>query len=173
MSHEFNSTRKSPIVSHKPRNENQLGAPRCSEGSFNPLSIDVIAGPGEYVAPDGSGVLPCPVGMSCPGGPGFLLPQPCPPGQYQLSSGAPWRHQREVEDESHTTCILYYYIILYQHILIYIYIYIYMYMHISTLYICTYDVCAAVVCLFSFYFGTAFHFQTICAPGCINLCEVN
>ena len=41
---------------------------RCSEGSFNPLSIDVIAGPGEYVAPDGSGVLPCPVGMSCPGG---------------------------------------------------------------------------------------------------------
>ena len=42
--------------------------PRCSEGSFNPLSIDVIAGPGEYVAPDGSGVLPCPVGMSCPGG---------------------------------------------------------------------------------------------------------
>lgn len=61
----------------------------CSEGSFNPLSIDVIAGPGEYVAPDGSGVLPCPVGMSCPGGPGFLLPSPCPPGQYQLSSGAP------------------------------------------------------------------------------------
>ena len=41
---------------------------RCSEGSFNPLSIDVIASPGEYVAPDGSGVLPCPVGMSCPGG---------------------------------------------------------------------------------------------------------
>ena len=61
----------------------------CSEGSFNPLSIDVIAGPGEYVATDGSGVLPCPVGMSCPGGPGFLLPSPCPPGQYQLSSGAP------------------------------------------------------------------------------------
>ncbi|CAJ1373238.1 unnamed protein product [Effrenium voratum] len=61
----------------------------CSEGSFNPLSVDVVAGPGEYVAPDNSGVLPCPVGMSCPGGPGFLLPQPCPPGQYQLSSGAP------------------------------------------------------------------------------------
>ena len=41
---------------------------RCAEGAFNPLSIDVIAQPGQYVAPDGSGVLPCPVGMSCPGG---------------------------------------------------------------------------------------------------------
>ncbi|CAE7509525.1 unnamed protein product [Symbiodinium natans] len=60
----------------------------CSEGSSNPMASDVMAGPGEYVAFDNSGVLPCPVGMSCPGGT-FSIPQPCPPGQYQVSSGAP------------------------------------------------------------------------------------
>eukprot|EP00439_Symbiodinium_sp_Y106_P044249 s435_g5.t1 len=60
----------------------------CAEGSSNPLSSDVMAGPGEYVAFDNSGVLPCPVGMSCPGGTSGV-PQPCPPGQFQVSSGAP------------------------------------------------------------------------------------
>eukprot|EP00931_Biecheleriopsis_adriatica_P048568 TRINITY_DN28075_c0_g1_i1.p1 TRINITY_DN28075_c0_g1~~TRINITY_DN28075_c0_g1_i1.p1 ORF type:complete len:4655 (+),score=704.17 TRINITY_DN28075_c0_g1_i1:659-13966(+) len=61
----------------------------CAEGAFNPLMTDVVAAPGQYVAADGSGVLPCPVGMYCPGGPGSLLPIPCPPGQYQVSAGAP------------------------------------------------------------------------------------
>ncbi|CAK9051743.1 Uncharacterized protein SCF082_LOCUS28375 [Durusdinium trenchii] len=56
----------------------------CAEGSFNPLSIDVIAQPGQYVAPDGSGVLPCPApacstctaGTICPGF-GSALPTLC------------------------------------------------------------------------------------------------
>eukprot|EP00913_Durusdinium_trenchii_P020763 g19503.t1 len=74
----------------------------CAEGSFNPLSIDVIAQPGQYVAPDGSGVLPCPVGIipCCPPGsycpPGVITlntlagltdngPRICPPGLYCMA----------------------------------------------------------------------------------------
>jgi len=63
----------------------------CSEGATSPIVTDVVPLPGQYVAPNNSMVLICPRGSSCPGGPGpnSASPKLCPPGQYQVTPGAP------------------------------------------------------------------------------------
>ena len=61
----------------------------CAPGTMIPRALDVVALPGFYVAPDGTGLIACPPGTSCPGGSGASLPQSCPPGTFQISAGAP------------------------------------------------------------------------------------
>eukprot|EP00929_Paragymnodinium_shiwhaense_P093182 TRINITY_DN5330_c0_g2_i1.p1 TRINITY_DN5330_c0_g2~~TRINITY_DN5330_c0_g2_i1.p1 ORF type:complete len:6836 (+),score=1501.21 TRINITY_DN5330_c0_g2_i1:1561-20508(+) len=61
----------------------------CAAGSMNAYSFDIVPAPGEYINADMSGTIPCPPGYACPGGPGSQMPEICPPGQYQITSGAP------------------------------------------------------------------------------------
>eukprot|EP00928_Gymnodinium_smaydae_P052443 TRINITY_DN3633_c0_g1_i1.p1 TRINITY_DN3633_c0_g1~~TRINITY_DN3633_c0_g1_i1.p1 ORF type:complete len:5302 (-),score=561.54 TRINITY_DN3633_c0_g1_i1:86-14599(-) len=61
----------------------------CGENSMNMHTLDRVPLPGEYVSDDGTEILLCPEGSQCEGGPGFGLPIACPPGQYQLTPGAP------------------------------------------------------------------------------------